>query len=252
MIEFTCIRPDWLAPKNIQAFSTIRQGGISPPPYDSLNLGINVKDSIINIHKNRVILQENLKIPSEPIWLKQIHSNIVIPGTEENRYQEADASYTNQKDIVCTVLTADCLPILLCNRQGTYVAAIHAGWSGLQKQIIDSTLDHISCNPEDLMVWLGPAIGPKHFEVGDEVRDLFMDIDKNLDKAFTPSINNRWLCDMYAIARLQLNKRHVTQIYGGDHCTYSDSSKFYSYRRDGAETGRMASLIWINGSTHLN
>lgn len=252
MIEFTFIQPNWPAPKNISAFSTLRQGGISPPPYDSLNLGTNVDDNIENIQTNRRILQESLAIPSEPIWLKQIHSNIVLPGTEKTRYLEADASYTNQNDTVCAVLTADCLPILLCNRQGTYVAAIHAGWRGLQKHIIDSTLDNIPCDSEDLMAWLGPAIGSKHFEVGDEVRDLFIVMDENLDKAFKPSINNRWLCDIYAIARLQLNKRHITQIYGGDYCTYSDSSKFYSYRRDGAKTGRMASLIWINSSSHLD
>lgn len=246
MIESTFIRPQWPAPKNISAFSTLRQGGISPAPYDSLNLGINTYDSAENTQENHRILQKHLALPSEPIWLKQTHSNIVLPGSEQNRYQEADASYTNQSYIVCSVLTADCLPILLCNRQGTYIAAIHAGWRGLQKQIIDSTLDNIPCDPKDLMVWLGPAIGPKHFEVGDEVRDLFIAIDEDLKSVFTISINNRWLCDIYAIARFQLKKRHVTQIYGGDYCTYSDPTNFYSYRRDGAETGRMASLIWIS------
>ncbi len=249
MIESTFIRPQWPAPNNISAFSTSRQGGVSPAPYDSLNLGINAKDRANNIQENRDILGKNLNLPSEPIWLNQIHSNIAIPASEHARYQEADASYTGQNNTICVVLTADCLPILLCNRQGTYVAAIHAGWRGLQKQIIESTLHTLPYDPNDLMVWLGPAIGPKYFEVGDEVRDLFITMDRDLINAFTLSKNNRWLCDIYAIARLQLKKLHITHIYGGDYCTYSDPSKFYSYRRDGAETGRMASLIWINGSS---
>ncbi len=232
MIEPTFIQPNWPAPKNVNAFSTLRQGGISAE----------------NLQTNQRILNISLKLPHEPIWLNQIHSNIAIPASEKVRYQEADASYTDQSHTVCAVLTADCLPILLCNRQGSYVAAIHAGWRGLQKQIIDRTLDKIPCDPKDLMAWLGPAIGPKHFEVGDEVRDLFITMDKDLMSAFTNSINHRWLCDLYAIARLQLKKRLITQIYGGDYCTYSDPNKFYSYRRDGAKTGRMASLIWINSS----
>ncbi len=220
MLNSLFIQPHWPAPATVRAFCTLRQS----------------ETSLSALH-----------LPSEPIWLKQIHSQIAIPASEKNRDQEADASYTDQINTVCVVRTADCLPILICNQQGTYVSAIHGGWRGLQQNIIDNTLNKIPCRPEDLMVWLGPAIGPKHFEVGGEVRDLFISMDKNLEAAFKP-FNQRWLCDIYTIAKIQLTKRHVTHIYGGDYCTYSDPEKFYSYRRDGANTGRMASLIWINSS----
>lgn len=217
MVNSLFIQPHWPAPKTISAFSTLRESEVG-----------------------------NLRLPSEPIWIKQTHSNIAVFASEKNRYSEADATYTNLTQTVCAVLTADCLPILLCNRQGTYVSAIHAGWRGLLHRIIDNTLDNIPCDPNDLLIWLGPAIGPDHFEVGDEVRDLFLQMDNDLSETFKPSKNNRWLCDIYAIAKIQLLKRQITHVYGGDYCTYSDPTKFYSYRRDGAQTGRMASLIWIN------
>lgn len=252
MIKSMFLQPEWPAPTTIKAFTTLRLGGVSLPPYNAFNLACHVDDSIEYVLKNRLILQENLKLPSEPIWINQIHSNIVVPALKENRDKQADASYTGLSNTVCAILTADCLPILLCNRQGTYVSAIHAGWRGLSNGIIDNILYTIPCAAQDLVVWLGPAIGPEQFEVGDDVRDLFLKNDQNSTIAFKPSKNNRWLCDIYAIARLQFKKHHITQIYGGEYCTYSDPAKFFSYRRDGAKTGRMASLIWISDSRHLD
>lgn len=241
------IQPDWPAPSNIKAYSTLRHSGISQPPYDLLNLGIHVGDEIANVAKNRLLLKQLLQLPSEPIWIQQQHSNIAVLATDENRNKTADASFTKESNTICVVLTADCLPILLCNREGTMVSAIHAGWRGLSNGIILQTLSAINMPDADILAWLGPAISPICFEVGEEVRNLFIDIDPETKNAFTPTKRGRWLGDLYAIARLQLKKQGITSIYGGEHCTYSDTKRFFSYRRDGI-TGRMASLIWINDS----
>ena len=244
------IKADWPAPANVNAYTTLRKGGVSETPFDQLNLAQNVGDNPEQVDKNRSILKQELKLPADPIWINQTHSTIAIPANIENTGKEADASYTALAEQVCIITTADCLPLLVCNRKGTHVAAIHAGWRGLSKGVIENTLNALNLPPEDILVWLGPAIGPKHYEVGDEVRDFFLQIDPEASKAFTPSINQRWLADLYTLARLRLKKLGISAVYGGKYCTYSDPENFYSYRRDGNKTGRMASLIWLNDSSN--
>ena len=243
--KLIAIEPNWPAPKTIKAYTTLRTGGVSPAPYHELNLGKNTDDMAENIEKNRHILHQTLELPNTPIWLKQIHSTQVLHALPENINKEGDASFTHQPKQVCTVTTADCIPILVCNRQGTSVAAIHAGWRGLVEGVIEATLLALQLPPTELLVWLGPAIGPTAFEIGPEVREKFLLASPEAEYAFSPTLNQRWLGDLYALAKLRLQKQGVTEIYGGDYCTYSDEKRFFSYRRDGKETGRMASLIWI-------
>lgn len=240
------LKPDWPAPSCISAFTTLRFGGVSQPPYDTFNLADHVNDSSEHVKKNREILKKDLGLINEPIWIEQTHSSIAIEATSAHRDCEADASFTKQPHQVCVILTADCLPLLVCNKKGTEVAAIHAGWKGLANGVIVSTLEKLHSSPEELLVWLGPAISAAHYEVGDEVRQAFIETIPNAESAFMPSPRQRWLADLYTLAKLQMNQLGVTAIYGGNHCTYADPERFYSYRRDGVETGRMASLIWIS------
>ena len=245
------IQPNWPAPPWVKAYTTLRSGGVSTAPYHDFNLAMDIGDPPKHVEQNRLILQEKLQLPAEPIWIKQIHSDTVITASVENKYKQADASFSKEQDQVCTVLTADCLPILLCNRQGTFVAAIHAGWRGLNKGIIEKTVVAIQSEPDEILAWLGPAISQKHFEVGEEVRSSFIQQDPTAESAFIPSESGRWLGDLYALARLQLKKLGITAIYGGEYCTFIDKDKFYSYRRDAQKTGRMASLIWRCGSSTI-
>lgn len=240
------ITPDWPAPANIQACTTLRQGGISEAPYDSFNLGDHVGDNPKHVEANRLLLKNSLNLPDEPVWLKQTHSTIALPAISNTRGKECDATFAHHSQQVCVVMTADCLPILLCNKDGTHVAAIHAGWRGLADGIIEKTLQAMNIPPEDLLVWLGPAIGPSVYELGEEVRACFIEKDPDAKSAFVPSENNgRWLGNLYSLAKQRLHKCKVWAIYGGDYCTYSDEAIFFSYRRDGNKTGRMASLIWM-------
>lgn len=242
------IQPNWPAPKNVKAYATLRTGGVSLPPYQQLNLGRSTQDDPAAIAKNRALLQSVLALPSEPIWIKQTHSTTALPALPEHRLKECDATYTDQPNRVCIVLTADCIPVLLCHREGTHVAAIHAGWRGLANGVIEATLKNLNLPNNQLLAWLGPAIGPSAFEVGPEVREQFLHVHPEAEFAFVPSPNQRWLANLYALATLALQKQGVTDIYGGDHCTYSEPEKFFSYRRDGKESGRMASLIWFSDS----
>lgn len=180
------IAPTWPAPLNIHAYTTLRSGGVSEAPYHSFNLGEHVGDDEKHVQMNRALLKNKLQLPNEPIWLKQTHSTLVLPATTLIG-QEADATFSHQAKQVCTVMTADCLPLLLCNRSGTHVAAIHAGWRGLAHGIIENTLDVLNVPAEDILVWLGPAIGPTVYEVGEEVRHCFIEKDKDAEKAFIPS-----------------------------------------------------------------
>lgn len=241
------IQPKWPAPTKIKAYTTLRTGGVSQSPYDEFNLAEHVSDTPEHVRTNREILKKNLKLPSDPIWIQQTHSTIVVEATPENINKVADASYTDKSNRICTILTADCLPILVCNRKGTHVAAIHAGWRGLANGIIETTLDTLHLPNEELLVWLGPAISAANYEVGHEVRDHFIAEQPEARDAFSPSANQRWLANLYALARLRLLKLGATAIYGGDYCTFTDPKRFFSYRRDGQNTGRMASLIWIEG-----
>jgi YfiH family protein len=229
------IKPNWPAPKNVVAFTTT----------SDLNLGNPSVYGAETIAHNREILQAEMQLPNKPYWIKQTHSNIAIEIDHDYKISEADASYTTEKNVICTVLTADCLPVLVCNKNGTAVAAIHAGWRSLVSGIIENTLDLFSQPPEQLIAWLGPAIGPKVYEVGDEVRAEFLAHDPNAELSFVPSANERWLMDLYLLARQRLNSKGVTAIYGAEHCTYTENDGFFSHRRD-PNTGRQATLIYIS------
>jgi hypothetical protein len=234
------IIPDWPAPANVSAMQTTRGGGFSQPPYDSLNLGDYVGDDAMAVAKNR----QSLKLPSEPVWLQQVHGVEVVVAEHADCIPKADAAISYHPGAVCVVMTADCLPVLLCDMAGTVVAAVHAGWRGLADGVIEATVARMQVKAWDLMAWLGPAIGPQAFEVGDEVRDAFMAHDPAASSAFTP-VAQKYLADIYTLARQRLNALGITAIYGGGLCTYTDSTRFYSFRRDN-RTGRMATLIWLS------
>lgn len=241
------IKPNWPAPSHVHAYSTTRKGGYSLSPYDSFNLAEHVGDDEETVAINRQILQETLDLPSSPIWLEQVHGTEVYCADAGSMAVVADASYTTTADRVCVVMTADCLPILMTNRQGTFVSAIHAGWRGLAGGIIEKTVNLLAKHGPDFLVWLGPAIGPEVFEVGPEVREQFISKDRDLERAFVATTSDRYLADIYELARIHLQKLDLTndQIYGGEYSTYADKELFFSYRRDGNKTGRMASLIWL-------
>lgn len=240
-LEF--ITPAWSSPPQVHALTTTRRGGVSLPPYDSLNLGDHVGDDPAAVAWNRRRLLEKLELPGEPRWLSQVHGICSADAAMVEMGCEADASYTDRAGVVCAVLTADCLPILLCDREGRRVAAVHAGWRGLLGGVIEQTVSAMGSDSE-LLAWLGPAIGPNAFEVGDEVRAAFIAHTPDAEAAFVPSANARWLADIYTLARQRLHRAGVSSVSGGEYCTYSERERFYSYRRDG-RTGRMASLIWI-------
>jgi YfiH family protein len=233
--------PEWPAPENIHAATTLRTGGVSAGVYASLNPALHVGDRNEWVIENRQIIKTQLNLPSEPVWLNQIHSNLVIDAARSETLPEADASYNMEPGIVCAVMTADCLPLLVCDTEGTCVAAIHAGWRGLLAGVIANTVD--SLQKKNLLVWLGPAIGPECFEVGTEVRDLFVNKSASFINAFRKQDQGKWLADIYQLARTELATAGIDRIYGGDFCTVTEQARFYSYRRD-KETGRMASLIW--------
>ncbi|MCL2896034.1 purine nucleoside phosphorylase YfiH [Brenneria tiliae] len=238
------IYPDWPMPENIRACSTTRYGGISVPPYDALNLGGHVGDDSETVRVNRQMLVDEAGLPSMPHWLEQVHGTDVIRiGNTAPLSVRGDAAYTDGKDRVCAVMTADCLPVLFCSAAGDEVAAAHAGWRGLCAGVLEKTLSCFRAQPSRIMAWLGPAIGPDAFEVGPEVREAFIRHDAVAESAFRAN-GDKFLADIYQLARLRLRAAGVTQIFGGNHCTVSDRQKFFSYRRDGV-TGRMASLIWL-------
>jgi len=240
------LQADWPAPDFVKAGTTLRKGGMSLSPFDSFNLATHVGDELTAVKKNRAILQQNLNVPNAPLWLEQTHSTRAILLPSEEAIAKADAAYTTEKNSVCAVLTADCLPLLITDRQGSCVAAVHAGWRGLYDGIIEATIKKLPVAPESLLVWLGPAIGADVYEVGKEVYDAFTlseDVDE-IKRTFTSVSKEHWLFDLYHMAKLRLNKIGVKQIYGGDRCTLSEEEQFFSFRRDGV-TGRMASLIWI-------
>ena len=235
------LQPDWPAPANIHAATTLRTGGASQNNYVSLNTATHVGDNPDLVCQNRQIIKTLLNLPSEPIWLNQIHSNRAIKAIATDTPQQADASYTDQSSVVCAVMTADCLPLLVCSTDGSEIAAIHAGWRGLLDDVIDNTI--AAMQNKDLLVWLGPAIGAEHFEVGDEVRAAYVAKSAEYASAFKQKNQDKWLADIYQLARINLAFLGITKIYGGDFCTLTDQERFYSYRRDKV-TGRMATLIW--------
>ncbi len=243
MNEHSWIPAQWPAPANVIAGITTRIGGNSLGDYESFNLAKHVGDDPELVDENRRQLKTFLQLPAEPHWLEQVHGCDV--STDQNILQQADACTTHLPGQVCVVMTADCLPVLITDNQGQYVAAVHAGWRGLEQQSILRCIEKIPVAAESLLVWLGPAIGPTAFEVGAEVREQFLQQDPNFIACFINSKNKgKWMMDMYGIARLQLAAAQVEQVYGGQFCTFTDATRFYSFRREG-QTGRMASLIWI-------
>ncbi|MFZ7165753.1 peptidoglycan editing factor PgeF [Avibacterium avium] len=240
------LKPNWAAPANIHAFTTLRQGGVSQAPYDSFNLGDHVGDDKNSVKTNRTLLVEQFHLPQFPLFLNQTHSTRVIRLPYDGNNLDADAVYTNQPNQVCLVMTADCLPVLFTNQQGTEVAAAHAGWRGLCDGVLEQTIQQFQAEPQEIIAWLGPAIGQKSFQVGEEVRQQFIAQDPNAAQAFVPDSieQGKYLADLYHIARLRLNKLGISQISGGEHCTYLEKTAFFSYRRD-KQAGRMASLIWF-------
>ena len=238
------IVPDWPAPKNIKAISTTRNGGYSLAPYKQLNLGLHVGDDVDLVLKNRQLITDSAQLPEAPRWLEQTHSTNVLTSQNWQTDSVADAMVSQHSDHVCTVMTADCLPILLCDQQGTMVAAIHAGWRGLQAGIIENTIKHFSCPAAEIMAWFGPAIGPSQFEVGEEVYQQFVCSAPQASSAFQPTDEQHYLANIYLLAKQRLNSNGISAIYGGQLCTVSDSQQFFSYRREGV-TGRMATMIWL-------
>ncbi len=243
--QYEWVKPNWSAPENVVCFSTTRRGGASQGKFASLNLGAHVADNAQHVKTNREILVRELQLPSEPIWLEQQHGKQIIKlmSTRTNNIQ-ADAAYATGPGGVCAVLTADCLPVLFCDREGGSVAAAHAGWRGLLNGVLESTLKAFPVEVDKVVCWLGPAIGPSKFEVGGELKQAFVNKDLRHEAAFQPSQADKYLANIYQLAKNILTTNGVDAIFGGGYCTYTEKERFFSYRRDGA-TGRMATVIWL-------
>jgi YfiH family protein len=237
--------PDWNAPATVHALVTTRIGGVSVAPYAGWNLAAHVGDTPASVEANRRRLRQGvLPLPADPLWLRQVHGIEVLTGESFREGAEADACIVRTPGLVCAVLTADCLPLLLCDQDANVVGAVHAGWRGLAAGVIEACVAAMEIPPASLLAWLGPAIGPRAYEVGDEVRDVFCAHDAAAQRAFVPHDNGKWLCDLYLLARQRLAALGVQRVSGGEYCTFGDAQRFFSYRRDGV-TGRMASCIWL-------
>ncbi len=249
--------PEWPnKPGNVHAYTTLRSSSAEPSDnlhlscYGEFNLATHVDDDLQAVESNRQQLIKDLDLPSSPVWLDQIHSNKVICANQESEpkqmLSQADAVYSKTKNVVCAVLTADCVPVFFCNQSGTEVAVAHAGWRGLHAGVLRKTVESMESAAAKIIVYLGPAIGPQSFEIGDDVFQAFAEKDSNNKVAFTKRKKNHYLCDIYQLARIELQSIGISHIDGGDFCTYTDN-RFYSYRRQNV-TGRMASLIWLESS----
>jgi len=245
------ISPEWPAPPGVLALCTTRCGGHSAPPWESFNLGHHVGDGPDAVAQNRQLLASALPHGVQISWLTQVHGTAVVEAGPGEPYAEADAQWSRRPGAACTVLTADCMPVLLCSASGDIVAAAHAGWRGLLAGVLENTVAAMRTSPEQLLVWLGPAIGPMAFEVGAEVREKFLAVvnpiaQSVVDACFTPNPERpgHYFADLYTLARTRLAALGVTRVFGGGWCTYSDPEHFFSYRRDG-QTGRMASVILL-------
>lgn len=242
MTEAAWFVPDWPAPANVRSLQTTRHGGVSRAPYDSLNLGDHVGDNPLAVAQNRQRL--NRLMPSEPVWLEQVHGTQVVNADLASCKPRGDAAVARSPGSVCVVMTADCLPVLLCDASGSVVGAAHAGWRGLCDGVIEATVQAMNTPAEKLLAWLGPAISQPAFEVGAEVRAAFIAKDAQAASAFVSGVDGKWQADIYHLAHLRLQALGVTQIYGGQYCTYHEAEQFFSYRRDGV-TGRMGAFIWL-------
>jgi polyphenol oxidase len=246
--DIEVLRPHWPAPARVQAAFTLRSGGASVVPFDSLNLGAHVGDDVHAVAENRRRVRRQLRLPAEPAWLQQAHGIRVANLDEDTVAGAADAAMTRRADRVCVIQVADCVPVLLAARDGSAVAAAHAGWRGLVAGVLEETVGALGVDARELCAWMGPGIGPKHFEVGDEVRAAFIAADAEAGASFEPNADGRWQCDLYSLARRRLARLGVREISGGGCCTYADAGRFFSYRRDG-RCGRMAALIWLDGGS---
>jgi hypothetical protein len=240
------IEPDWPAPRNVRAVATTRLGGVSIGTYRSLNLADHVGDDPASVAENRRRLARSLDLPAEPHWLQQVHGT-TVRDADAHSGGAADAMIASAPGEVCVVLTADCLPVLLCDDSGLHVGAVHAGWRGLAAGVIEATILAFmrkGVAAEKLLAWIGPSIGPRAYEVGDDVRDAFLARDPAAAAGFAENARGRWQLDMPLIARRRLAAAGVTRVWGGDLCTHGDPRRFFSYRRDGT-CGRQATLIWL-------
>lgn len=242
------LEADWPAPPGVVAGTTLRQGGCSSGPYESLNLATHVGDEPQRVSRNRQLFRDTCRLPAEPLWLAQVHGTTVLDAASALSGQAGDAWQTTLPDVVCAVLTADCLPVVLASRSGRSVAVAHAGWRGLADGILEATVAAMACEPQDLQAWLGPAISRSAFEVGAEVRERFVTQDSGAAAHFHPNSRGRWQSDLYGLARRRLRQCGVTNLYGGDRCTCNEPSAFFSYRRDGA-CGRMATFVYMRHDT---
>lgn len=245
---------EWPAPSNIRATTTLRTGGHSKGPFSSFNLGYHVNDDPQSVRYNHEKLIRELDLLTPPYWLNQIHGTHAVqiePTLPTNTTLTADASFTQHPNLVCAIMTADCVPILLCNKKGTLVAAIHAGWKGLLGDIIAKTINSLPCSPNDLMAWIGPAIGPDHFEINETIYNSFIQKNSVLKEAFFQPTPQQWYADLFTLTRLILNQNQIKEIFGGHWCTYREHDLFFSHRRDGGITGRMATLIWLENLSRI-
>jgi YfiH family protein len=268
--DLQIITPEWPTPQGVRAAFTLRTGGVSVAPYDSLNLGARIGDSPDAVAENRRRVREKLRLPAEPVWLAQVHGVEVVElgalgvardtgtagggapvdaaagrGEPRDRSPAGDASVARGAGQVCAIRVADCMPVLFAARDGSVVGAAHAGWRGLAGGVLEATIARLGVPAKELVAWMGPAIGPKHFEVGEDVRAAFTITDAGAASAFVANARGRWQCDLYALARRRLSSLGVSGIYGGGWCTFGEADQFFSYRRD-RQCGRMAALIWIN------
>ncbi|MGH8469120.1 MAG: peptidoglycan editing factor PgeF [Gammaproteobacteria bacterium] len=238
------ITPDWPAPRWVRACSTTRMGGMSLAPYDSFNLAEHTGDDPMAVRANRNALYAALRIGVPPRWLEQQHGARVMDPADADAGPQADGACTSAAGIGCAVLTADCLPVLLCDRDGTRVAALHCGWRGIARGIIEAGIAAMQRPPSRLLAWLGPAIGPTVYEVGEEIREAFTALTGPLAASFQPASAGRWTLDLTGAVRMLLEQHGASCVYGGEHCTYAEADRFFSHRRDGV-TGRMATCIWL-------
>jgi polyphenol oxidase len=238
------LTPDWPGPDNVRAVATMRYGGASTGEYASLNLATHVGDDPAAVAENRRRLRAALSLPAEPAWLNQVHGKTVVEANPQSTPPTADASVAHAANQVCVVMTADCLPVLFCDREGTRVGAAHAGWRGLVGGVLGETIKAMRVEPRNLLAWLGPAIEPAAFEVGEEVRDQFVSRNPADISAFERNARGRWQADIYELARNELRSLGVTQVFGGGFNVFADAERFFSYRRS-AKTGRMATMVWL-------
>ena len=236
---------DWPAPANVCAVVCTRRSGFSSGQFSSFNMGLYSGDDQSDVWKNRHAIEQDWSLKHSPQWLKQVHGTDVAEARADQKELEADAVFSRTSGVPAAVLTADCLPVVFCNDSGSVVAAAHAGWKGLVNGVLEATVQSMNAETSTLMAWMGPAIGPKNFEVGPEVREQFISVNSKSAEAFVPGEGDRWFADIYQLAGLRLEAIGVTRIYGGDFCTVDQPDLFFSYRREGQQSGRMATVVWF-------